>query len=48
MLLIPELPPFEKAERALWGQKWTAKEADELRTLIGWGEAAGPSKEADQ
>lgn len=48
MLLIPELPPFEKAERALWGQKWTAGEADKLRSLIGWGEAAGPSKETDQ
>ena len=45
MLLIPELLPFEQAERALWGQKWTAIEADKLRALIGWGEAAGPPKE---
>lgn len=41
---IIDLPPFEKAERALWGQKWTAGQADKLRDLIGWGEAAGPPK----
>ena len=46
ILPFREPPPFKRAENALWGQKWTAKEADELRTLIGWGEAAGPSKEA--
>src|SRR3546814_3171883 len=32
MILLPEPPPFEKAERALWGQKWTAGEADKLRS----------------
>lgn len=44
MVPLPELPPFQKAERALWGQKWTAGEADKLRDLIGWGESAGPPK----
>src|SRR3546814_13027928 len=48
MILLPEPLPFEKAERALWGQKWTAGEADKLRDLIGWGEAARSSKEAGQ
>lgn len=47
ILPIAELPPFEKAERALWGQKWTAGQADKLRALIGWGEAAGPPKGDD-
>lgn len=45
MMLIPELPPFERVERALWGQKWTASQADKLRDLIGYGEAAGPPKD---
>src|SRR3546814_2983141 len=40
MILLPEPPPFEKAERALWGQKWTAGAADKLRDLIRRGEAA--------
>lgn len=44
LLPIAELPPFEKAERALWGQKWTAGQADKLRDLINYGEAAGPPK----
>lgn len=45
MLLIPDISPFEKAERALWGQKWTADQADKLRNLVNYGEAAGPPEE---
>lgn len=37
---LPQLPPFERAERELWGQRWTAEEAEELVRLIRWGEAA--------
>lgn len=48
MVRLPDLPPFEKAERVLWGQTWTADQADKLRSLIYWGEAAGPPKEAGQ
>lgn len=44
-IYVPSLSPFEKAERALWGEKWTAGQADKLRDLIGWGETAGPPKE---
>jgi hypothetical protein len=36
----PRLPPFQRAERELWGQRWTAEEAEELVRLIRWGEAA--------